>query len=371
LQAWEFQHPEFQKDGKDALDNIRRKAPAPRKPNNAMDDSFPAQQIDLLNTQLVATQHQLQHMQERYNDLAQGHVVLLQQVVQLQKIVKNHDGAMQRVMGFLHSVDAQRRNSRLPFAPNGAPNGGMGVDNIISHDEGSADHPASPLQQASELLGEFSAENLVNKDLEQMTAEFSYRNHEFSASPGDHSATSSTIPPTTAGHNNNAMGYMNGDMDMVYPVGHDVGIDPVNSAHIHNIPYAMPEHPPANLNGQGQSDLDTIAQPAAAATGEENRKKSLVDPGWGPRKPYILLVEDDKTCARIGCKFLHSFHCGVETAVGTNNRILGRTKWTDMDKARWSGSRADDEQRQLQLRSGPHGYYYASVRRSLGHGLYT
>jgi uncharacterized protein YaaN involved in tellurite resistance len=42
----------------------------------------------------VATQQQLQHLSERYQDLAQGHVVLLQQVVQLQKFVKNHDGVI-------------------------------------------------------------------------------------------------------------------------------------------------------------------------------------------------------------------------------------------------------------------------------------
>ena len=30
--AWEFRHPEFKANSKESLDNIRRKAPAPRKP---------------------------------------------------------------------------------------------------------------------------------------------------------------------------------------------------------------------------------------------------------------------------------------------------------------------------------------------------
>lgn len=294
---------------KDGLDNIKRKAPAPRKPTQSLDDQFPAQQMDLVNTQLVATQHQLQHLQERYNDLAQGHVVLLQQVVQLQKIVKNHDGAMHRVMGFLHSVDdAQRRNSKVsgPYTNGGAS--GMGVNKMLAPDMGQDDHPASPLQQAEELLDEFSAENLVNKDLEQMTVDFSFRN-DYSTPPNDHN-TSSSIGAASGGSGNH-MPYgssLNDLENLVYPVGQTNGIDPINSEHIHNIPYAIPAN--GSLPIDGQSDV-VQAKPM----GEESRNKSLVDAGWGINKPRILLVEDDKTCARIGCKFLQTFECGVETAV--------------------------------------------------------
>ena len=65
-QAWEFKHPDFKANNKDALDNIRRKAPAPRKPNTAPDDVIiPAQQMDLLNSQLMATQAQLRSEERR------------------------------------------------------------------------------------------------------------------------------------------------------------------------------------------------------------------------------------------------------------------------------------------------------------------
>ncbi|KAI9745964.1 MAG: kinase-regulated stress-responsive transcription factor skn7 [Claussenomyces sp. TS43310] len=299
--AWEFKHPEFQANGKQNLDNIRRKAPAPRKQQGSIDDGgFPAQQIDLVNTQLVATQHQLQHLQERYNDLAQGHVVLLQQVVQLQKIVKNHDGVMHRVMGFLHSVDAQRRNSR-PGIMNGS--NGMGIADIVA--SGSDDHPASPLQQASELLGEFSAEKMVNKDLlEQMTVDFANR-YDYSTPPSDQPQSSTMAPTSAASGDTMAYASVNQDLDsLVYPVGSTNGIDPINSEHIHNIPYALP------ANGMMPNDPPDMLIVKPIPEG----KKSTVDPGWGIQKPRILLVEDDKTCARIGCKFLQNFECGVDTA---------------------------------------------------------
>lgn len=309
-QAWEFKHPEFQANKKDSLDNIRRKAPAPRKPVQSIDDQYPAQQIDLMNNQLMATQQQLQQLSERYSDLAQGHVVLLQQVVQLQKFVKNHDGVMHRVMGFLHSVDAQRRNSRVggPFA-NGATPMGSG-DPLVSDGGPVDDHPASPLQQASELLDEFSAsaENLPNKQLEQMTHEYQAFRNDYSTPPND--PGSANMAPQS-GSSSSHMGYpVSGDLEsMVYPVGHANGIDPINSEHIHNIPYAIPPN--------GLLPVNPVADLMPDGNLGAGRKKSVMEPIWGMTKPRVLLVEDDKMCAKIGSKFLQTFECGVETAVSS------------------------------------------------------
>jgi len=278
-----------------------------------MDDQYPAQQIDLINSQLMATQQQLQHLSDRYQDLAQGHVVLLQQVVQLQKFVKNHDGVMHRVMGFLHSVDAQRRNSRIggPFG-NGGP--ALGSGDPMANDGPVDDHPASPLQQASELLDEFSAENLPNKELEQMTHEYQFRN-DYSTPPNDPGNSSNIAPQSEASSTHVAYPVGNDLDNMVYPVGHTNGIDPINSEHIHNIPYALP--PNGMLPVNPMPELVPEGSPAAG------RKKSVMEPIWGMTKPRVLLVEDDKMCAKIGSKFLQAFECGVETAVGPP--IVGHT----------------------------------------------
>ena len=233
-----------------------------------MDDQYPAQQIDLIDSQLMATQQQLQHLSERYQDLAQGHVVLLQQVVQLQKFVKNHDGVMHRVMGFLHSVDAQRRNSRVegPFGNGAAP--GMGSRDPLSNDGPVDDHPASPLQQASELLDEFSAENLPNKELEQMTHDIQFRN-DYSTPPNDH-GSANMAPQSEASSTH--IGYPVGnDLDnMVYPVGHTNGIDPINSEHIHNIPYALPPN--------GMMPVNPMPELVPEGNAGVGRKKSVMEP---------------------------------------------------------------------------------------------
>lgn len=259
--------------------------------------------MDLFNSQLMAMQQQMTHLSERYHDLAQGHCVLLQQVVLLQKFVKNHDGVMHRVMGFLHSVDAQRRSSRSG-APFGTP--GIGPAEGLSH-EAIDDHPASPLQQASELLDECSVEAFSTKELVQMTQEYHMRN-DYSTPPNEH--TGSNLPPHSESSNSNHhIGYPVGnDLDnMVYPVGHTNGIDPINSEHINNIPYSLPVN--------GMMPVNTMPEMLTEGTPTAGRKKGSGDSVWGIQKPRILLVEDDKVCARIGSKFLQAFECGVETAV--------------------------------------------------------
>lgn len=309
-QAWEFKHPDFKANNKDALDNIRRKAPAPRKPNAITDEMIPTQQMDLVNTQLVATQQQLQQLQERYNELSMHHSMLLQELIGVQKTVVNHEHVMQYVMNFLRTVDTQRRReSRVanPFAPpaagatNGAPaQNGQPLPPIED------DTPASPLQNAAKLLSEVNADQILNtRNLEQMNEmtlrmnaalttpppDLALRNGTRSSSRGGppHSATSST-----------SMSY--GELDnMVYPVGQTNGIDPMYSEHINNIPYPLPSGPPEG-------------KPPGFAAQEGRKKSTSFDPGW-IRQPQILLVEDDPTCRRIGGKFLYAFHCSIDSAV--------------------------------------------------------
>lgn len=91
-----------------------------------------------------------------------------------------------------------------------------------------------------------------------------------------------------------------GDLDnVVYPIGHSNGIDPMYSGHIHNIPYVEPPM--------------KVSTPVLTQT-EGRKKSSAIDPGW-VRQPQILLVEDDQTCRRIGGKFLYAFQCHVDSAL--------------------------------------------------------
>jgi hypothetical protein len=307
-QAWEFKHPDFKANNKDALDNIRRKAPAPRKANAQQDDMIiPSQQMDLMNSQLMATQAQLQALQERYSELSIHHSMLLQEVIGLQKTVVNHEHVMQNVMTFLHGVDAQRRrDSRIgvPFTqPPQAQNGNA------EHPAPPAapiedDIPASPLQHASKLLSETNADVMLNpRNLEHMN-EITMRMNGTLTTPPPEFLRNMTRPASRTGAPASAgsgASVRMGDLDnLVYPVGQTNGIDPMYSEHINNIPYPMPSKP--------------NEAPSTASFQEPRKKSTQVDPGW-VRPPQILLVEDDPTCRRIGSKFLYSFHCSIDSAV--------------------------------------------------------
>ena len=276
------------------------------------EENIPTQQMDLVNTQLVATQQQLQQLQDRYQELSINHSILVQELIGVQKTVVNHEHVMQNVMNYLHSVDArQRRDSKVipPFHQADDNNTHSANDDEPQGPVSPLDDiPASPLQEATKLLNDLNADVQLNyKNLEQMNDMHNRATGAMSTPPPD-SSRPQQRPPTSAA-SSTSMGYAklhNGvDTDgLVYPVGQTNGIDPMYSEHINNIPYPLPA-----------KDVETSNSNNAPAAGR--KKSTQIDPGW-IRPPQILLVEDDPTCRRIGGKFLYSFQCAIDSAVSTS-----------------------------------------------------
>lgn len=315
--AWEFKHPDFKINNKDALDNIRRKAPAPRKSNVIGEDLMPSQQVDMINSQLVATQQQLHQLQDRYNELSMHHQMLLQEMIGVQKSVVNHEHVMQYVMNFLNTIDAQRRRESRSgvslFPPQEVPpsNAAAPTNGNVSLED---DAPASPLQRASKLLSDNNADNMLNSGkLEQLNEQHMRMNASLATpSPinGVRSSSRGAAAPHSAG-SSTTISYADLD-NIVYPIGTTQGIDPMYSEHIHNIPYSMPPK-------------------AVEVQPDKGRKRSAhVDPGW-IRQPQILLVEDDQTCRRIGGKFLFAFNCTIDSALDGMEAVDKLSKGTKYD----------------------------------------
>lgn len=63
--AWEFQHPDFRKDDRGALDNIRRKAPLKKEPAYDLNSHYDAQ-ILLLRSDLARTRTELRALSDKY-----------------------------------------------------------------------------------------------------------------------------------------------------------------------------------------------------------------------------------------------------------------------------------------------------------------
>lgn len=300
--AWEFKHPEFKANSKDTLDNIRRKAPAPRKQGALSDEQIPIQQIDLMNQQMLAQAQQIQMLEASNHELRINHQSVVQELLKLHRTVLNHDRVMQDVMKYLSGVDAQqRRNSRVLFNTGEQAAHNQNGTNLTPSSNGippvEDDVPASPLQHAQQLMSEYHVDQQLNNfaGFEQMANAFV---------PGGNNPAANARGPGSV-HSSGSLGYSKlseGQLEqMVYPMGATNGIDPTYGDHLPNIPYPLPD------NKIDAADL--------RAKYAENRKKSNhADPGWG-RTPRILLVEDDPTCRQIGTKFLYSFSCTVETAL--------------------------------------------------------
>jgi osomolarity two-component system response regulator SKN7 len=218
-------------------------------------------------------------------------------------MVKAQHQIANELINHLHHIDDKRRNSRhsaqSSHSNHSNPTYHSGQMNSLPD---GTDEPAVELRRARELLNSLTPEFPADRELERLS--IAYHN---TGSPPD-SATSSVMynqpqsngPPMHLVHDP-----FNDPRHMVYPVGQTAGIDPFHQDHIQNIPYSRPlSTPSGNAIAEAPSQLTPPPKEPAGSL-------------WGARKPRVLLVEDDKTCARIGAKFLSNVDCTVEVAVSS------------------------------------------------------
>ncbi|PHH60349.1 hypothetical protein CDD81_1834 [Ophiocordyceps australis] len=281
----EFKHPYFRADSKDGLDNIRRKAPAPRKPQ-AAEDFTTSQHVSVVSEQLTATQQQVQQLQEMYNDASQANRLLANEIMTLQRALHTQNKAQFEILNFLNLYGDGRSRALMGQA-------------LSSNGTGDVDDSAPELRRARELLSSVTTDSMADRELERLHGSY--------ASPAGSTAIITPVSMPMLHDPINDLGRY-----PVYPVGQTVGIDPFHSDHIHKIPYAMPSDgsPLGVSEAAGSAAAPAPTNPTSAPSTPLDKPSSL----WGPKKPLIFLVEDDPTCAKIGIKFLKSMGCEVEHA---------------------------------------------------------
>lgn len=274
------------------MDNIRRKAPAPRRAQ-ATEDFTTTHHISVLTDQLTATQQQVQQLQELYTEISQTNRLLVNEVFSLQKMANAQKQSQFEMLNFLSTERNRQPQQQMHLTP-------TSLD---------GEDAAPELRRAREHLSNITFDSIADRELERLQGVY--------GSPAD----SAIVMQQTQMH---VMHDPMTDINRypVYPVGQTVGIDPFHSDHIHKIPYAMP--------GEANPVAGTAAANAAAPAlqgapvpqpiniGASTPQNSDPNNGtllWGPKKPRIFLVEDDPTCSKIGMKFLKSMGCEVEQAV--------------------------------------------------------
>ncbi|KAI0114234.1 HSF-type DNA-binding-domain-containing protein [Hypoxylon sp. NC0597] len=296
--AWEFKHPEFRADRKDNLDNIRRKAPAPRKAQ-AAEEQFGVsnQQVLVLSETLAATQQQVQQLQESYHDIVNANKIFVDEILHLQKLVRAQNQVHNELINHLNKVEQERKENR----GSGHSSSGYGSNtaNLLS------DGSESPLElrRARDILNGLQVDHVADRDLNRMSVQL----HQAGGSPESAGSSGMMGPPGVGGVNPFLHDPLNDMRHLVYPVGQTIGIDPFAAEHINNLPYNRPVQdnsmgPSHEFNGP---PMHSQTPPGAASQSSSP---------WGSKKPIVLLVEDDKTCSRIGSKFLAQYDCGVEVA---------------------------------------------------------
>ena len=263
-------------------------------------EEFPAtQQIALLNDTLAATQHQVQALQEHYYQLTRTNKILVDEILSLQKMVKAQSQVNNELITHLSNADERRRNSRHPAPPNHSGPSGHFSANMGMLPDG-ADEPAPELRRARDILNDMSPNPVADREFHRLSVAY----HD--GSPPDSASSSSVMYPQPSSAPMPAAAVVQDPLNdvrhLVYPVGQTTGIDPFHADHIHNIPYSRPLSTP---NAIAEVPPHVTPPPAKDQGG------SL----WGIKKPQILLAEDDRTCARIGSKFLSQIDCSVDVAV--------------------------------------------------------
>ncbi|KAH8164237.1 hypothetical protein CIB48_g3997 [Xylaria polymorpha] len=283
--AWEFKHPEFRADRKDNLDNIRRKAPAPRKSQNAEEQfSVQNQQVVVLSETLAATQQQVQQLQESYYEMMNANKVFVDEILHLQRVVKAQHQVHNELVSHLSKVE-ERRDNRLSNHSTPAFNSGQ---NLLS--DGS--EATSELRRARDILSGLSIEHIADRDLNRMSVAF----HQAGGSPESVGSSSIMGPPGAAGVTPFLHDPLNDMRHLVYPVGQNIGIDPFAPEHMNNIPYNRPG---------GDNGLPPTSDFNPAPSMAANTPPGL--PG--------------------GSKFLSQHDCGVEVArdgLEAVNKVNGR-----------------------------------------------
>ncbi|KAL2024774.1 hypothetical protein VTK56DRAFT_5595 [Thermocarpiscus australiensis] len=208
-------------------------------------------------------------------------------------MVKAQNQASNELIAYLNNVEDRRRNSRHSTQSGQGPGFQAGARGFLPD---GADEPAPELRRAREILNGISPDSPADRELERLSMTYNQN-----PSPADSAGSMVMFTQPGAGQMPLVHDPLNDPRHLVYPVGQTSGIDPFHSDHINNIPYSRPLSNPNVV--------------AAATPQISPPPREQVGSMWRGKKPHILLVEDDKTCARIGSKFLTNTDCSVEIAV--------------------------------------------------------
>lgn len=316
-QAWEFKHPDFQKHNKDNLDNIRRKAPAPRKQQSQ--EEVGSQQIEVLQSQIRELMKSHTSMDARIQNLTSENHAIVRELQNAkenlqthQHLLQSHDSHIHKLTQLVWRLDSEIKELRGVggkrdgehsdvVSPTGGNTGFAAAAAPSSDQNGSS----SAMQQTQRVMSSFVEITKANSSLQNI-GDIGQSNQPESV--GGYEDYNQLGRHLQSGHRSNSMqnGGIQGvgpDGNNIYNIGVSTGMgDVYGSGQVGNMTFPITAPNPDN------GTLNSSTRPNAG-----RKKSSSFVTNWAT-PPRVLLVEDDPTCARIGTKFLQTAQCGVDTA---------------------------------------------------------
>lgn len=307
---------------KDNLDNIRRKAPAPRKQQQQTDEAG-SQLVEGLQNQVRELSKIQNSLEGRLQKLTNENNAVIQELNRMQETWQTHEnqiqaynGGMEKLISYLWRLDEEIKGLRQAGVVRTDQPRGDGVHPVVSPVNGNAvsattatspngqNRSSTPLPQTQRLINGFTEISKSNPSLQHM-AQLAPPDR---VEPGGYDNYSTVSRHSQATQRSSSM--QNGIQGVGPDGSHLYGMETLSTmGEVYNngqgggMSFGMP--PPQSVNGS----LNPSGRPIPG------RKKSAQSaPGW-TQPPRVLLVEDDPTCARIGSKFLQAAQCGVDMAV--------------------------------------------------------
>ncbi|KAK9452766.1 HSF-type DNA-binding-domain-containing protein [Dipodascopsis uninucleata] len=287
--AWEFKHPDFQLHNKTQLDNIKRKAPAPRRSTQAEENNLEQinkleQEVEQLKTQNSSLSKHIQGIEEAYEHT-------LNSMIMMQR---SNDARDEIIRGLLSQLQTLYAHTNTPQRYPGTPDVDFShpsASTIIGQSEefqgltmSRQDQGLDYLNELSKRLQVVSASTSSQLYMQQQQILKEDRPKKFEDMD---QANNGIVGPSSADHSSvSAAG--------LAATGQDANMMDIERSS------AGPQDGVNNHTDFSRSSKS----PSSQAFGS----------GWAV-PPKVLLVEDDATSRRVSGKFLQLFGCEADIAV--------------------------------------------------------
>jgi len=179
--SWTFRHPDFQADRRDALENIKRKVPAQRKPSATKNSSAAASGntpaspasapspsdtagVQAMQSQIDRLSRTVEEMSQHIRGLERNYQNVLGEMVNFQRNMAQQDGLMQNLIQYFLQIEngKQQTQGTQPKEEGGSNTAGSSA-------LPSTDNPFVPVSEAQRIMGGSYSESIIARaSFEQM-----------------------------------------------------------------------------------------------------------------------------------------------------------------------------------------------------------